>query len=429
MNIRQERVAIIDGMRTPFTRAWTSLNGLGPVELSTIVARELLYRNDVPLTDVQHIVWGTVLAVPRSPNVAREVALNLGMYQTPGVTVSRACATGLQSVASAFELIVTGQADVVLAGGVDVTSDAPVVHKKEVIDQLQKAQKAKGIDLLGTLAKINPLDLLPNPPALTERYTGKTMGEHAEDMAKYFAITREEQETYAQQSHVKAAQAIESGKIESQIATIFHKGQEVKEDNLVRFDVHKDMDRLRKKSPVFDRKNGTITAFTSSALTDGAACVLLMAESKAKALGLTPLGYVRSYAFPALDPRENMLLGNVYACPEALERSGLTLQDIDLIEIHEAFAAQVLSNVKCFDDAQFFAEKLNRSQPLGEVDLDKLNIWGGSIPYGHPFAATGGRIITNVLLGLREQDGQFGLATACAAGGLGSAMVLERHSA
>ena len=429
MNIRQERVAVIDGMRTPFARAWTSLNGLGPVELSTIVARELLFRNDVPLTEVQHVVWGTVLAVPRSPNVAREVALNLGMYRTPGVTVSRACATGLQSVASAFELIVTGQADVVLAGGVDVTSDAPVVHKKAVIDQLQKAQKAKGMDFLGTLAKINPLDLLPNPPALTERYTGKTMGEHAEDMAKYFAITREEQEHYAEQSHAKAAQAIEAGKIESQIATIFHKGQEVKEDNLVRFDVHKDMDRLRKKTPVFDRKNGTITAFTSSALTDGAACVLLMAESKAKALGITPLGYVRSYAFPALDPRENMLLGNVYACPEALDRAGLTLQEMDLIEVHEAFAAQVLSNIKCFGDSQFFAEKLNRSQPLGEVDIDRLNIWGGSIPYGHPFAATGGRIITNLLHGLRERDGQFGLATACAAGGLGSAMVLERHSA
>jgi len=427
MTAGQERVAIVDGLRTPFARAWTTLNGLGAVELSTIVARELLFRNEIPLDTVDHIVWGTVLAVPRSPNIAREVALNLGMYRTPGYSVTRACATGFQSIASAAQMIQTGNASIVLAGGVDVTSDAPVTYKKEIIDTLQKAQKAKGLSLLTTLAKVNPMDLLPSPPALTERYTGKTMGEHAEDMAKYFSIGREEQEDFALASHQKAAKAIKGGLIEEQVATIFHKGKEVKEDNLVRFDVDKDIDRLRKKKPVFDRVNGTITAFSSSALTDGASCVLLMTESKAKELGLTPLGFVRGYAFPALDPRENMLLGNVYACPEALDKSGLTLQDMDLVEIHEAFAAQVLCNLHCFNDPKFFEEKLNRSKVLGEVDPDKLNIWGGSIPYGHPFAATGGRIITNILHGLKARDGQFGLATACAAGGLGSAMVVERN--
>jgi acetyl-CoA acyltransferase len=427
MATTQDRIAIVDGLRTPFSRAWTTLNGLDPVELSTIVSREILYRNELPMHQVDHIIWGTVLAVPRSPNIAREIALNLGMYRTPGFTVTRACATGLQSIASAAQMIATGGARVVLAGGVDVTSDAPVTYKKDVIDTLQKVQKTKGLKMLTTLAKVNPMDLLPAAPSLSERYTGKTMGQHAEDMAKYFGITRIEQEDFSMASHQKAAKAIKSGKIDPQVVPIFHKGKEVKEDNLVRFNVEEDMPRLRKKKTVFDRKNGTITAFSSSALTDGASCVLIMKESTAKELGLTPMGYVRSYAFPALDPRENMLLGNVYACPEALDRAELKLKDIDIVEIHEAFAAQVLSNVKCFDDAAFFEEKLNRSEKLGELDMDKVNIWGSSIPFGHPFAATGCRMITTALHALKEKDGTFGLATACAAGGLGSAMVVERN--
>ena len=348
MSAVQERIAIVDGLRTPFARSWTTLNGLDPVALSTIVAREILYRNELPMDRIDHVIWGTVVAVPRSPNIAREVALNLGMYRTPGFTVTRACATGFQSIASAAQMIATGGANIVLAGGVDVTSDAPVTYKKEVVDTLQKVQKASGVKMLTTLAKVNPMDLLPTAPSISERYTGKTMGQHAEDMAKYFAISREEQENFAMQSHQKAASAIKSGKIEAQVVPIFHKGSEVKEDNLVRFNVEQDMPRLRKKKTVFDRKNGTITAFSSSALTDGASCVLVMKESTAKAMGYTPIGFVRSYSFPALDPRENMLLGNVYACPEALDLAGLKLKDIDLVEIHEAFAAQVLSNVKCF---------------------------------------------------------------------------------
>ena len=186
------------------------------------------------------------------------------------------------------------------------------------------------------------------------------------------------------------------------------------------------LEKLKRLRPVFDRKHGTITAATSSALTDGAACVLVMSESRAKELGYTPMGFLRGYAFPALDPRENMLLGNVYACPDALDKAGNSLADMDLVEIHEAFAAQVLSNLKCFDDAAFFEEKMGRSKALGTVDPERLNVWGGSMAFGHPFAATGGRIVMNLLQALKQTDGTLGLATACAAGGLGSAMVLER---
>ena len=420
----KDRIAIIDGLRTPFAKSWTILNGLDAVSLSTHISRELLFRNDVPLNLVDQIIWGTVLAVPRSPNIAREVALNLGMYRTPGFSVTRACATGFQSIANAYNMLSLGQAEVIIAGGVDVTSNAPVPHKKEVIDKLRELPRASVGKKVSTLASLRPKDLFPVPPALTERYTGKTMGEHAEDMAKYFSISRDSQEQFAIDSHAKASQAIQEGHIDKQIASLYHNGTEVRQDNLVRPTM--DPKKLQKMRPVFDRKNGTITAATSSALTDGASCVLMMRESKAQELGLKVLGFVRSFHFSALDPRENMLLGNVYSCPTALDRAELKLSDMDLVEIHEAFAAQVLSNLKCFNDKNFFTEKLNRTDVLGEIDSTKLNIWGGSMAYGHPFAATGGRIVLNLLHGLKEKDGQFALGTACAAGGLGSAMVLER---
>lgn len=421
----QERIAVVDGLRSAFAKSWTTLNGLDAVGLSTHITRELLFRNDIELNSVDHIVWGTVISVPTAPNIAREIALDLGMYRTPGYTVTRACATGFEAVASAANMIRLGEAEIVVAGGVDITSNAPVPHKKEVIDKLKDLPKAPLGKKLQTLASMSPKDLLPNPPSISERYTGKTMGAHAEDMAKYFAISRQEQEEFAMASHKKAHAAIESEKIAPQIAPVFHKGSEVKFDNIVRPTM--DPAKLQKMRPAFDRKNGTITAATSSALTDGASCVLLMTESKAKALGLKPLGYVRSHYFAALDPRENMLLGNVYSVPFALERAGLKLQDMDLVEIHEAFAAQVLSNLKCFTDKKFFEEKLNRSEILGEIDSSKLNIWGGSLAYGHPFAATGGRVLLNLLHGLKDTGGQFALGTICAAGGMGTAMVIERE--
>lgn len=426
IQIKHDRVAIVGGVRSPFTKAWTTLNDVGPVDLSTQVARELMFQLDLPLDIVDEVVWGTVIAVPSSPNIAREVCLNLGMYRVPGFTVTRACATGLQAAASAAEMIQLGHADVVIAGGVDVTSHAPVTYKKRVIDHLQKAQRQKGVQLMQTIAQINPLDLLPSPPALTERYTGLTMGQHAEEMAQNFNITREAQEALALASHRNAHRAVTSGRIDSEVVTVLTpKGTPVREDNLIRGDM--DAAKIARLRPAFDRKNGTITAATSSALTDGASCVLLMRESKAKELGLKPLGFLRSYAFAALDPRENMLLGNAYSIPTALDRAGVKLGDMDVVEIHEAFAAQVLSNMQCMASESFNQKKLGRSA-VGEVDRSKLNLWGGSMAYGHPFAATGGRLIRQLLDILAAEDGELGIASACAAGGMGAAMVVERAS-
>jgi acetyl-CoA acyltransferase len=419
-----ERIAIVDGLRSPFVKSWSTLNGIDPVALSTHVTRELLFSVGLDIEKVDQIVWGTVVSVPSSPNIAREVALNLGLYNTPGFTISRACASGFQSIASAAESLWMGHASIAVAGGVDVTSNAPVPHKKEVIDKLRALPKASTGSKLSTIAGLRPSDFFPVPPAITERFTGKTMGEHAEDMAKYFGISREEQEQFAIDSHKKAHKATSEGWIAKQISPIMNGKRVVATDNIIRPEMNPE--KLKKMRPAFDKVAGSITAATSSALTDGASAVLLMRESTAKELGLKPKGFLKSYAFPAIDPRENMLLGNVYSTPIALDRAGLTLEDLDLIEIHEAFAAQVLSNLKCFADDAFFQEKLGREKALGEVDMSKLNIWGSSLAYGHPFAATGGRMIMTLLQALEHTDGRYGLATACAAGGLGAAMIVER---
>ena len=425
IRVKVDRVAVVGGKRSPFTKAWTTLNDVDPVDLSTQVARETMFALDLDLSIIDEVIWGTVIAVPSSPNIAREVCLNLGMYRVPGFTVSRACATGFQSAVSGAEMILGGRADVVLAGGVDVTSFAPVLYKKNVIDQLQKAQRQTGVALMQTIAHVNPLDLLPSPPALTERYTGLTMGQHAELMAQSFDIKRADQEALAVRSHKLASAAVSAGHVADEVITVQARGGPVSDDNLIREDMK--AESIARLKPVFDRRNGTITAATSSPLTDGAACVLLMRESKAKELGLTPLGFIRSSNFAALDPRENMLLGNVYSVPDALDRAGCTLAEIDAIEVHEAFAAQVLSNLQCMASASFCSDKLGRSAAVGEVDRDKLNVWGGSMAYGHPFAATGGRMIRQLLDILAQRDGELGLATACAAGGMGAAMVLERN--
>ncbi|GEM_PF-9244 len=425
IQIKRERVAIVGGLRSPFTKAWTTLNDVDPVELSTQVARETLFGLDLDIHQVDEVVWGTVIAVPRAPNIAREVALNLGMYRVPGFSVTRACATGFQAAASAAEMIELGRAEIVLAGGVDVTSHAPVTYKKRVIDQLQKAQRQSGVQLVQTIAQVNPLDLLPSPPALTERYTGLTMGQHAELMAQNFDISRADQDELAVASHSNAHEAREKGWIAEGLMTVMAPKGPVADDNLIRSKM--DPEKIARLRPAFDRKNGTITAATSSALTDGASCVVLMSESKAKELGVKPLGFMRSYAFAALDPRENMLLGNAYSVPTALDRAGAKLGDMDVVEIHEAFAAQVLSNIKCMASDSFNQDKLGRDTAVGDVDRSKLNVWGGSIAYGHPFAATGGRMIRQLLDILAQRDGEIGIATACAAGGMGAAMVLERN--
>lgn len=328
---------------------------------------------------------------------------------------------------SAAEAILAGQHDVAISGGADSASDVPIAVSKRLAAALVEASKAKTLmEKLKIFTQLSPKDLVPVPPALKEPTTGLTMGESAEKMAREGGISRAEQDAFAVRSHMKAARAWSEGLFDREVMHVVAPPKfdtATTQDNLVRKDTT--ADAMAKLRPVFDRKYGTLTAGNSSALTDGASALMLMSEEKAKALGITPLGYLRSWGYAALDPNEWMLMGPSYATPIALEKAGLTLKDMDLVDMHEAFAAQILCNQKAFASKKFAEEKLGRSQPIGEIDDAKFNVHGGSIAIGHPFAATGARMVTTVLNELKRRSGQFGLVSLCAAGGLGAAAVLE----
>jgi len=313
-----------------------------------------------------------------------------------------------------------------IAGGADSASDIPMAVSKKLSEALVKVSKARSFgEKLKAFAGVGTADLMPIPPALKELSTGLSMGESAEKMAKENGISREDQDAYAHRSHTLAAQAWADGRLRAEVMPVFvpPRYEAIDEDNLVRKD--SELDAYAKLKPVFDRRYGTVTAGNSSPLTDGASALLLMTDKKAKALGLEVLGYLRSYAFSAVDPAEQLLMGPAYAAPLALERAELKLKNMDLIDMHEAFAAQVLSNIQAFESDMFSRQKLGRDKRLGKVDWEKLNVSGGSIALGHPFAATGARQISQTLRELRRRGGEFALCTACAAGGLGAAMVLE----
>jgi acetyl-CoA acyltransferase len=422
------RVAIVAGVRTPFTRAGTLLRQLSAIELGKLAVAELLQRTSLDGGAVQAIVFGTVVPNVLAPNIAREVSL---MPMLPkGVqafSVSRACASANQAITDAADQILLGHLDVAIAGGAESLSTVPVLHSRGYSDALVAASRARSLGgRVKSLATIRPKDLRPITPAIAEPSTGETMGESAEKMAKLNGITREEQDQLALRSHRLAAAGTADGRLTDEIAPVWippDYARVATSDNGIRTDTS--LEQLAALKPVFDRKYGTVTAGNSSPLTDGGAAVLLMAEDVARAMGYEPLAYIRSYAYAALDPGEQLLQAPVLAAPVALQRAGLTLADIDLVEMHEAFAAQVLSNLQGFE-SRAWAERAGFSRPVGEVDRARLNVMGGSIAIGHPFGATGARITTTLCHELRRRDGQFGLMTVCAAGGMGFAMVVER---
>lgn len=422
------RVAIVAGVRTPFTKAGTAFKSLSAIDLGKLCVAELLQRTNLDGNEVQTLVFGTVIPSVVEPNIAREVSLlPLLPKGVNAYTVSRACASANQAITDAADQIALGHVDVAIAGGSESLSNIPILHAPGFADALVLASKAKSLPArLKALSRLRPKDLIPVTPAIAEPSTGETMGQSAEKMAKLNAISREEQDHFALRSHRLAAAGTTDGRLTAEIMPVYVPPRfesVLTSDNGIREDTS--YEQLAALKPVFDRKYGSVTAGNSSPLTDGGACVLLMNEEKAKSLGYTPLGIVRSYAYAALDPGEQLLQAPVLAAPVALKRAGLTLKDIDLVEMHEAFAAQVLSNLRGFE-SKAWAERAGFSQPVGEVDRAKLNVMGGSIAIGHPFGATGARITTTLLNELRRRGGQFGLMTVCAAGGMGFAMVVER---
>ncbi|HTQ07292.1 MAG TPA: acetyl-CoA C-acyltransferase FadI [Polyangiaceae bacterium] len=422
-----DRVAIVTGVRTPFAKQGTAFKRLSALDLGKLAVAELLSRTALKASEVDQVVYGQVIPSVTVPNIAREIVLGVDLPRSiEAYSVSRACTTSYQSTVSVAEAIMAGVIDVGIAGGADSASDIPMVTSKPLSDALLGASRARGVGgKLSSFRGVHARDLVPIPPALKEPSTGLTMGESAEKMAKENGISRQAQDEFAHRSHTLAAQAWADGRLARDVMTAYlpPKFEAFSEDNIVRKD--STLDAYSKLKPVFDRKFGTITAGNSSPLTDGASALLVMRESKAKSLGYEPLGFIRSYAFTAVDPSEQLLMAPAYAAPLALDRAELKLKNMDLVDLHEAFAAQVLSNTQAFESDTFAREKLGRDKKLGTLDWERVNVLGGSIALGHPFAATGARQILHTLRELRRRGGEFALCTACAAGGLGAAMVLE----
>jgi acetyl-CoA acyltransferase len=422
----------VAGLRTPFQKQGTGFRGLTTADLAVAVVGELLQRSGLSPAEITLCVYGQVVPTLDWLNIAREVVLRAGLPRSiEAYSVSRACATSIQAMTSAAEAMLAGQHEVALVGGADSMSDVPLGLSRPLRDALLRAQKGRTpVEKLQAFRGLKPGDLVPPIPGFSrEPTTGEQMGEAAEKMAKENQITRRWQDEIALASHQNAARAWVDGTYREEVMTVIAPPyrEAVSKDNIVRQDTT--LEALAKLKPAFDRRHGTITAGNSSPLTDGASALLLMTEEKAEALGYSPLGYLRSWSYAAVDPSWQLLMGPVFAAPKALDRAGLSLGDMALMDMHEAFAAQVASNLQAIESDTFCKERLGRSSKLGEVDHSKLNVNGGSIAIGHPFAATGGRMVLSTLRELKKRGGQFALLTLCAAGGLGAAVVLENGEA
>lgn len=425
---KQRRAVVVSGMRTPFVRAFGDFTELDTIALGVAAVSGLLEKTGLGRKEVDAMIWGGVILPSAAPNVGREIALDLKLpASVEAMTVTRACASGLQAITLAAAAIERGEADVIIAGGSDSTSNAELKLPQKVVHAMAPLAfgKATPKDIFAALGKLAPFyDALPSVPRIAERSTGQVMGEAAEDMARRNGIARAAQDDLAMRSHMRAAAAMKSGRFADEIVRVKTKGGKwVHADGLVRGDTS--LERLAKLRPVF-AKDGTLTAGNSCALTDGGAAVLLMSEEKARALNFKPLAAFRSWAFSGVDPADQLLMGPALAMPKALERAGMSLADVDLVDLHEAFAAQVLSILKMLASDAFAKSRLGRDTAVGVIDPERLNVHGGSIALGHPFGATGARMVTTMANELVATGKSTALLGICAAGGLGAAAVLER---
>ena len=423
------KTAIVAGSRTPFVRSGTVFADLSAIDLGKVAVRDALDRSGVQSDQVDQLVYGTVVHDTQAPNIAREVGLAVLPKTVPAVTVSRACASANQAITDGAQIIEMGHADVVIAGGSESLSHIPITVSDKLSKTLVTASKGRTLgQRLSPFSAVRPKDLIPVTPAIAEPTTGERMGDSAERMAKENHISREAQDEWALRSHRLAAAGTQDERLTAEIAPVYVPPdfeRVIVRDNGIRSDTS--LEQLAKLRPAFDRRHGSVTAGNSSPLTDGASAVVLMNEERARADGIEPMGYVRSWAWTALDPAGQLLQGPAYAAPIALDRAGLTMKDIGLMEMHEAFAAQVLSNLQALSSKTFAEEELGRSDAVGHPDVDVINVMGGSLSIGHPFGATGARLTITILNEMARRDVEFGLITVCAAGGMGFAMVVERR--
>lgn len=426
----KQSVVWVDGVRTPFLRSGTDYTDLIAYDLAREVLKSILVRNNLAGGDIDGVILGSVVQNSSTPNVARDAALGAGLpNSTVAHTVTMACISANQAIAQAVDRLKLGQAQVMLAGGVEMLSDIPVGFSKEVRKRFFESRKYKNpLEWRKFLQGLSPSDLLPMAPAIAEFTTQEVMGESADKLAASFDISRKQQDEYAMRSHHLAAQATEQGYFEAEITpvTLPPSFKALTKDNTFRADTS--LEKLAKLKPVFIKPFGTVTAGNSSPLTDGAAVSLLMTRERADDLGFSAKAVLHDYVFVAQDPRDELLLGPAYAVPKLLSRNNIRFSDIDVIEIHEAFAGQVLAVLAALESDRFAKDKLDLSERVANVDINKVNTWGGSLSLGHPFGATGSRIVNQAVRRLEREDGRFAVVTACAAGGLGHAMLIERVS-
>ena len=425
-----QKVVIIDGCRTPFLRSGTDYMDLMSYQLGGFAIKGLLNKTGIDPKLVENVIMGNVISNVKTPNVAREAALAAGVPNTtPARTVSQACISANRAISDGCLEIMAGHADIVIAGGIDHTSDTPILFPRKMRKKLFMAQRLKTLgDNLKFITSLRPSDFVPERPAVAEYTTNKVMGADCDVMAARFEIAREAQDKFAVRSHQLAAKAHEDGHLPAEMVEVNQppKFKNINRDNGVRG--NSTLEKVARLRPAFDKKFGTLTAANSSFLTDGASAVLLMSEDKAKELGLTPKAEVVDFVFTGQRLEDELLLGPAYATSKLLKRQNMTFDDIDVIEFHEAFAGQILSNLKALASDEFAKENLGRDKAVGEVPMDKFNLWGGSLSIGHPFGATGGRLVTTTANRLQKEGGTYGLLAACAAGAHGHAMLIKRYT-
>jgi len=429
--MNKKNIVFIDGCRTPFLKSGTDYLNLMSYELGQFAIKGLIQKTGIDPKEVDQVIMGTVISNVQTSNVAREAALGAGIPNKAHCqTVTQACISANRAICNGVNEILVGNADVVIAGGVENTSDTPIGFPKKMRNKLFGAQKLRGLaDTLKFVFSLRPTDFIPVRPAVAEYMTGRTMGQDCDIMAARYGVTREEQDDFAFRSHQLAGQAQEDGHLKEEMCdvTLEPKFKAITVDNGVRPNAKRE--KLAKLRAAFDKKHGTLTAANSSFLTDGGAASLIMTEDKAKELGLTPKSRIVEYVFTGQDVEDELLLGPAYAISQVLEKAGLTLDQMDVIELHEAFAGQVITNIKCLASDEFAKEKLGRDKAVGVIDESKLNNWGGSLSIGHPFGATGSRLITTASNRLHKEGGKYAILAACAAGAHGHAMIIEKYEA
>lgn len=422
-----KEVVFVDGGRTPFLRAGTDFKKLTSYDLGRRAIAGLVNKTKLDGSQIDRVFYGNVIQDINTSNVARESSLAAGLPDhIPATTVSMACISSNMALTMAKDTIETGNARAVIVGGTEVMSDIPIRFRKKFRQKLLETQRYKSpADYLKFFKNLKPSDLLPEIPSIAEYSTGETMGESCDKMAAKYDISREEQDAYALRSHLKADQAKESLAKEIFPVSLDNGEKIVEEDNGIRGD--STPEKLAKLNPAFIKPHGTVTAGNASFLTDGASAGLVMDRDFALENSYKPKAVLRSYSYVAKRPGDELLIGPAFAVPQVLDEMKLNMDDIDVFEFHEAFAGQMLTVLKALASDDFARERLGKKKAVGKVPYDALNERGGSLSIGHPFAATGVRLVTTAANRLIDSDGRYALIAACAAGGQGHAMVIERY--